>query len=58
MGMAACTNFQSPFNIRLHMKFKEIWPRGFRGEDVQMCEWTDGREVITIAHPEPSAQVI
>ena len=57
------TNFQSPFTTRLHMKLKEIWPRGFRGEVVQMCEWTDrqttddARGVITIAHPEPSAQV-
>ena len=25
------------------MKFEEIWPRGFRGEVVQMCERTDGR---------------
>ena len=24
-----CTNFQSPFNTRLHMKFEEIRPRGF-----------------------------
>ena len=45
------------------MKFEEIWPRGFRGEVVHRCEWTDGqmtedgREVITMAHPEPSAQV-
>ena len=60
--MTTCTNFQSPFNTRLHMKFEEIWPRGFREEVVQMCEWmdrwqTDGRGVITIAHIEPSAQV-
>ena len=48
------------------MKFEEIWPRGFRGEVVQMCERTDGqrdrqtddgRGMITIAQPEPSAQV-
>ena len=26
-----CTNFQFPFNRRLHMKFEENWPRGFRG---------------------------
>ena len=50
------TNFQSPFNTRLHMKFEEIWPRGFRGEVVQRCERTDGLGVITIAHPETSAQ--
>ena len=50
IGMAAtliygpvtiCTNFQSPFNTRLHMKFEEIWPRGFRGEVVQRCERMD-----------------
>ena len=35
------TNFQFPFNTRLHIKLEEIWPRGFRGEVVQMCEWTD-----------------
>ena len=34
-------NFQSLFNTRLHMKFEEIWPRGFR-EGVQMCKRTDG----------------
>ena len=52
-----------PFNKRLHIKFEEIWPRGFRGEAVQRCERTDrqttdgGRRVITIAHPEALAQV-
>ena len=56
------TNIPSPFNTRLHIKFEEIWPRGFRGEVVQMCgrtdRWTDNRRrVITIAHPEPLAQV-
>ena len=37
------------------MKFEENWPRGFKGEVVQRCERTDddGRQVITIAHPEP-----
>ena len=25
------------------MKFEEFWPRGFRGEIVQMCERMDGR---------------
>ena len=48
------------------MKFEEIWPRGFRGEVIQRCEQTYGRKdgqmddgwrVITIAHPEPLAQV-
>ena len=34
--------------------FKEIWPRGFRGEVVQSVKGrTDGQGVITIAaHPE------
>ena len=55
-------NVQSPFNTRLHIKFEEIWPRGFRGEVVQRCDRTDGqtddgRRVITIAHPEPLTQV-
>ena len=46
------------------MKFQENWPRGFRGKIVRMCGRTtdgrtadDGQQVITIAHPEPSAQV-
>ena len=34
-------NFQSPFNIRLHIKVEENSLRGFRGEVVQMCERTD-----------------
>ena len=52
-----CIYFQSPFNTRLHMKFEEIWPWVFR-EVVQRCEQTDGRtRVITMAQPEPSAQV-
>ena len=38
------TNFQSPFNTRLHMKFEEIWPRGFRGESFKGVNGqTDGR---------------
>ena len=28
------TNFRSPFQRRLHIKFGFDWPRGFRGEDV------------------------
>ena len=32
------------------------WHRGFR-EAAQRCEQMDGRQVITIAHPEPVAQV-
>ena len=42
------------------MKFEENWSRGFRGEVVQRCGqqmMDDGRQVITIAHPGPSAQV-
>ena len=35
--MTIWTNFQSPFNGRLHMKFEENWPRGFRGEVIQKC---------------------
>ena len=31
------TGFQPPFNRRLHMKFEENWPKGYRGEVVQMC---------------------
>ena len=44
--MIFCTYFQSPFNTRLHMKFEEIWPRGFRGEVVQRCERTDKRSYV------------
>ena len=33
------------------MKFEENWPRGFRGEVVQRCGWTD-RQVVTTAHPD------
>ena len=46
MGMVAilqiCTNFQSPFDRRLHIKFEENWPSGFRGE---VCSkvWTNRR---------------
>ena len=36
-------NIQSPFNTRLHIKFEEIWPGGFRGEVVQRLDGrTDG----------------
>ena len=41
--MTICTNFQSPFNLRLHMKFEEIWLRGFREEVVQKCGQMDDR---------------
>ena len=46
------------------MQFEENWPRGFRGEvfkgvygrtDRRMAG--DRRQVITITHPEPLAQV-
>ena len=41
------------------MKFEENWPRDYR-EVVQRCGWTDddGRQVITIAHPEPCSGVL
>ena len=41
------------------MKFEENWPRGFIREVVQMCgrRTDDGRQVVTIAHPEPLAEV-
>ena len=41
------------------MKFEENWPRGFRGEVVQLCGrmMDNGQQVITIAHPEPLSQV-
>ena len=36
------TYFQSPINTRLHIKFEDIWPGGFR-KVVQRCErTTDG----------------
>ena len=39
--------FQSSFNRRLHMRFEENWPRGFRGEVVQTCGRTDGRRTAS-----------
>ena len=41
------------------MKFEENWPRDYR-EVVQRCGRTDddGRQVITIAHPEPCSGVL
>ena len=49
------------------MKFEENWRMGLRGEVVKSVDGRttnrertatdDGRQVITIAHPEPSAQV-
>ena len=58
-----CSNYQFQFDRRIHMKFEENWPRGFRGEVVQRYVRTmdrqkdDGQGIITIPHPEPSAQV-
>ena len=66
MGMAASllnepwlfVQILTPFNCRLHMKFEKKWPRGFRGKIIQSGGRTDdGRGVITLGHPEPSAQV-
>ena len=40
------------------MKFEENWPEVFREEVIQRCgQMKNGRQVITIAHPEPLAQV-
>ena len=58
--------FPTPFNSRFHMKFEENSPKGFRGEVVQRCgrktdaqsKTDDGRQVITIAHPEPSVGLL
>ena len=61
--MTIFTNFQSPFNTRLHIKFEEIWPRGLEEKSFKgVNRWTDGQtnnrhRVITTAHPEPLAQV-
>ena len=45
-----CTNFQSDFNTKLHMKFEEVWPRGVLSmlfkdvsADRQTYGQTDGR---------------
>ena len=46
--------FHSPNLRRLHMKFEQNWLSSFRGEVVGKCKWTDGRKVITTAHPEHS----
>ena len=46
-----------PFDRWLHMKFQENWPRGFREESQGCGQMDNGLEVITIAYPEPSAQV-
>ena len=45
--MTIFTNFQSPFNTKLQMKFEEIWPRvseekAFKGVNGQTDQWTDG----------------
>ena len=67
MGMAAILingprPFVQIFNPLLtegsRRNLKKIGSRGFRGEVVQKCRRTDdGRRVITIAYPAPSAQV-
>ena len=49
-------NFQSPFDRRFHIKFKENWPRVFKDMDGRRMT-DDELQVITIAHPEPLAQV-
>ena len=41
--MTIWTNFQSPINRRLQVKFEENWPRGFWGDVVQRCLRTDWR---------------
>ena len=57
--MTICIYFQSPFNTRLHMKSEEIWPRVSEEKSFKGVKgWTDdGNGTITIANPEPSAQV-
>ena len=42
--MTICIYFQFSFNTRLHIRFEEIWPRGFRVEVVQMSDWKDRRK--------------
>ena len=53
--------FNPPLTEGSTLSLKKIGP-GFRGEVVQRCGQTDGQtddgwQVITIAHPEPSAQM-
>ena len=57
-----CTNFKSPIKRRLHEKFEANWPGGsedklFKSVDGQRTMERLRRRVITIAHPEPLAQV-
>ena len=53
-------NFSIPLNTRLHVKFEKKNDPGVSEEksfkDVD-ARTDDGRRVITIAHPEPSAQM-
>ena len=49
-----CTNFQPPFNIKFHMKFEDIWPRGFR-EVIQRCEWMDRLTTDGVYHNSSSS---
>ena len=49
-------NFQSPFDRRLHVKIEENWPRVTEEKSFKVVGGRtddDGRQVITIAHPEP-----
>ena len=44
LDLQTVTIFTNIFNnTRLHIKFEEIWPSGFRGEVIQRCERTDRR---------------
>ena len=42
LTVAIFTNFQSPFNTMLHIKFEEIWLRGFRGGRSKV--WMEGQK--------------
>ena len=43
----------TPYHKAPHMKFEEIWSRG---TEEKSFKGVDGRRLITMAHPEPSAQ--
>ena len=55
VNLKSSFNIQSPFNRKLHMKFEENWPRGFRGGRSKVWKDDDRWQVITIAHPEHSS---
>ena len=40
-----CTNYQSPFDKRLDLKFEENFPKGLREEVVQRCGWMMERQM-------------